>query len=166
MAATTATTTPSAHALSERELHAWRGLLRVHASVTQALGAELEAAHGLSLSAYEVLMFLADAAERRMRMRDLADSVILSRSGLTRLVDRLEADGLIGRESCPSDARGAYAKLTEKGAAKLAEARATHLAGVREHFLDRLAAEDQVALAEAWERVIPAAHAPGPACGG
>jgi DNA-binding MarR family transcriptional regulator len=160
-----ATTTPHVEALTERELRAWRGLLRVHAALTQALGAEMEAAHGLSLSAYEVLMFLADAPERRMRMRDLADSVILSRSGLTRLVDRLEADALLCRESCPSDARGAYAKLTAKGAAKLGEARATHLAGVREHFLARLAPEDQVALGDAWEHVLPGAHAAGPGCG-
>jgi DNA-binding MarR family transcriptional regulator len=163
MAATTAT--HHVEPLTERELRAWRGLLRVHAALTQALGAEIEAAHGLSLSAYEVLMFLADAPEHRMRMRDLADSVILSRSGLTRLVDRLEADGLLCRQSCPSDARGAYAKLSPKGAAKLTEARATHLDGVREHFLARLAPEDQIALGEAWEHVLPSAHASGPACG-
>jgi DNA-binding MarR family transcriptional regulator len=165
MAATTITTTPSSLGLSEPELRAWRGLLRVYAALTQALSAEMEAAHGLSLSAYEVLMFLAAAPEHRMRMRDLADSVILSRSGLTRLVDRLEADGLLCRQACPSDARGAYAKLTAAGAAKLREARTTHLAGVRAHFLDRLSPEDQSALAAAWERVLPSAHAPGPGCG-
>lgn len=165
MAATTTTTIPTTVRLSEPELRAWRGLLRVHAALTQALGAEMEAAHGLSLSAYEVLMFVADAPEQHMRMRDLADSVILSRSGLTRLVDRLESDGLICRQACPSDARGAYAKLTPAGAAKLREARETHLAGVRAHFLDRLSPEDQALLAETWERVLPSAHAPGPACG-
>jgi DNA-binding MarR family transcriptional regulator len=159
------TTTVIVEPLSEHELHAWRGMLRVHAALTQSLGAEMEAGHGLSLSAYEVLMFLADAPGHRMRMRDLADSVILSRSGLTRVVDRLEADGLLCRESCPSDARGAYAKLAPKGEAKLREARVTHLAGVRTQFLDRLSADDQAALAAVWERVLPSAHAPGPACG-
>jgi len=158
-------TTVTAEPLSERELNAWRGMLRVHAAITQTLGAEMEAEHGLSLSAYEVLVYLADAPGHRMRMRDLADSVILSRSGLTRLVDRLEADGLLCRESCPSDARGAYAKLTLKGEAKLLEARVTHLAGIRVEFLDRLSADEQAALAAAWERLLPHAHAPGPACG-
>jgi hypothetical protein len=98
-----------AHQLDDRELRAWRGMLRVHATLTKALDAELEAAHGLPLSSYEVLLHLADADGQRMRMSDLADMVILSRSGLTRLVDRLEREGLIARESCPSDARGSYA---------------------------------------------------------
>src|ERR1700758_1479042 len=90
-------------ALDERELRAWRGMLRVHASLTKALDAQLEAAHGLPLSSYEVLMYLADAPEEKMRMSELANSVILSRSGLTRLVDRLEREGLLERQSCPSD---------------------------------------------------------------
>ena len=105
----------AAHQLDDRELRAWRGMLRVHATLTKALDAELEAAHGLPLSSYEVLMHLADADGQRMRMSDLADMVILSRSGLTRLVDRLEREGLIARESCPSDARGSYATLTTAG---------------------------------------------------
>jgi hypothetical protein len=88
MAATTITTTPPSLGLSEPELRAWRGLLRSTPRSPRRSSAEMEAAHGLSLSAYEVLMFLAAAPEHRMRMRDLADSVILSRSGLTRLVDR------------------------------------------------------------------------------
>src|SRR3954462_11292256 len=98
--------------LDDRELRAWHGMLRVHATLTKALDAELDAAHGLPLSSYEVLMNLADADGERMRMSDLATMVILSRSGLTRLVDRLEREGLIGRESCPSDARGSFATLT------------------------------------------------------
>ena len=101
--------------LDDRELRAWRGLLRAHAALTKALDNQLEAGHGLPLMSYEVLMQLADADDRRMRMRDLASSVILSRSGLTRLVDRLEADGLLRRESCSSDARGAFAVLTDTG---------------------------------------------------
>ena len=92
--------------LDDRELRAWRGMLRIHATLTKALDAELEAAHGLPLTSYEVLLHLDDAEGQRMRMSDLAATVILSRSGLTRLVDRLEREGLIARESCPSDARG------------------------------------------------------------
>lgn len=158
-------TTAQDLAFNERELQAWRGMLRVHAWLTKALDADLEAAHGLPLSSYEVLMYLHHADGRRMRMRDLASSVILSRSGLTRLVDRLEREGLICRETCPSDARGAYAKLTPAGEAKVREARATHLAGVRSLFLDRLSAEEQEALGALWTRIEPGSTAAGPACG-
>ncbi len=152
--------------LDDRELRAWRGMLRVHATLTKALDAELEAAHGLPLSSYEVLMNLADADGERMRMSDLAAMVILSRSGLTRLVDRLEREGLIARESCPSDARGSFATLTGAGRRKLAAARATHLAGVRSLFLAHFSDEEQELLAVAWERVLPGVGtAGGPACG-
>src|SRR6201989_1560125 len=89
--------------LDERELRAWRGLLRAHAALTKALDADLEAAHGLPLSSYEVLMYLNDAEDSRMRMCDLAASVISSRSGLTRLADRLEREGLSRRASCERD---------------------------------------------------------------
>jgi DNA-binding MarR family transcriptional regulator len=155
-----------AERLDERELRAWRGLLRMHATLTKALDAELDAAHGLPLSSYEVLLHLNDAEGRRMRMSDLADTVILSRSGLTRLVDRLEREGLIERQSCPSDARGSFASLTPTGRRKLAAARATHLAGVRSMFLDHFTAEEQELLGAAWERVLPGVgDAPGPACG-
>ena len=117
------------------------GLLRAHAALTRELDAELEAAHGLPLTSFEVLMHLADADGERMRMSDLADRVLLSRSGLTRLVDRLEADGLIERASCASDARGAFAVLTPAGRERARAARATHLAGVRERFLSQLSDE-------------------------
>ena len=81
-------------------------------------------------------------------MSDLAETVILSRSGLTRLVDRMERDGLLGRESCPSDARGSFAILTDAGRDKLAAARRTHLSGVRERFLDRLSDAEQDTLGD------------------
>jgi DNA-binding MarR family transcriptional regulator len=156
----------AAQPLDERELRAWRGMLRVHATLTKALDAELDAEHGLPLSSYEVLLHLADAESQRMRMSDLAATVILSRSGLTRLVDRLEREGLIARESCPSDARGAYAALTTAGRRKLDAARATHLAGVRSQFLQHFSDEELDALGAAWERLLPGtADAPGPACG-
>jgi DNA-binding MarR family transcriptional regulator len=142
-------------ALDDRELRAWRGLLRVHASLSKALDHQLDREHGLPLTSYEVLLYLADAEGEKMRMCDLASSVILSRSGLTRLVDRLERDGLLVRESCPSDARGAFAKLTPAGHEKLAAARATHLAGVRSLFLDHLSPQEQEVLAGVWERVLP-----------
>ncbi len=158
--------TADSRQLDTRELRAWRGMLRAHAALTKALDADLDAEHGLPLSSYEVLLYLNDAPDGRMRMRDLAASVILSRSGLTRLADRLEREGLICRESCPSDARGSYAVLTPAGVDKLAAARATHLAGVRSLFLQHFSDDELDALGDAWERVIPgAASAPGPTCG-
>jgi DNA-binding MarR family transcriptional regulator len=141
-------------------------MLRVHATLTKALDADLEAAHGLPLSSYEVLLNLADAEGQRMRMSDLAASVILSRSGLTRLVDRLEREGLIVRESCPSDARGSFATLTPAGRRKLDAARATHLAGVRSMFVEHFSADELEVLGAAWERLLPGVvNAPGPTCG-
>ncbi len=140
--------------LADRELRAWRGLLRTHAVLVRRLDAELEAEHGLALTNYEVLLHLGAADGRRMRMCDIADCVLLSRSGLTRLVDRLERDGLVERVSCADDARGAYAVLTEAGDAKLREAQGTHLAGVRAHFLEHFGPEELDALGDAWERVL------------
>ena len=113
--------------LDKEELAAWRGMLRVHAALTRALDAELTERHGLPLTSYEVLLFLADARDGRMRMSELADSVLLRRSGLTRLVDRLERDGLLEREQCEEDARGYFAAITDSGRAVFDEARRTHL---------------------------------------
>ena len=112
-------------------------MLRVHAAITRELDAELVAGHGLPLSAYEVLLFLADAPDGRLRMSELADGVLLSRSGLTRLVDRLVRDGLVRRERCEDDARGLYAVITPAGRELFSLARRTHLAGVRRLFLSR-----------------------------
>jgi DNA-binding MarR family transcriptional regulator len=141
--------------LNREELGAWRGLLRVHARMTKALDAELLREHGLPLSSYEVLLFLADAPGGRLRMSELADGVLLSRSGLTRLVDRMERDGLLCRERCEDDARGYHAAITGKGRALFARARRTHLDGVRERFLSHLSPEELRTLASLWEKVAP-----------
>lgn len=146
-----------AHLLSALELRAWRGMLRAHAAMAKALDAQLEAAHGLQLSSYEVLMYLADAEDERMRMCDLASSILLSRSGLTRLVDRLAREGLIERVACNDDARGQFAKLTPAGREKLDAARVTHLAGVRALFLGRFTSEELELLGGAWDRVLEGA---------
>ncbi len=156
--------TPSTANLSERELRAWRGMLRVHSALTKALDAQLEAEHGLPLSSYEVLVFLAAAPDRKMRMSELAESILLSRSGLTRLVDRLEREGLIARQTCAQDARGSFAALTDAGAEKLAAARRTHLAGVRALFLDHLTEDEQERLGELWARILPVGEATAPRC--
>jgi DNA-binding MarR family transcriptional regulator len=157
VAATSSGKRPSGDLLSPEELAAWRGFLRVHAAILKELDAELVAAHGLSLSAYEVLLFLADAPDGRMRMSDLADGVLLSRSGLSRLVDRLEQARLVERERCDTDARGLNAVITPAGRKKFAAARKVHLSGVRERFLELLDTQDREVLAEIWERLRPGA---------
>ncbi len=129
----------------------------MHASLVKALDAELEQTHRLQLTSYEVLLYLDGEDDGRMRMCDLAESVLLSRSGLTRLIDRLEREGLVARHSCQQDARGAYAGLTAAGRAKLAAVRPTHLAGVRAHFLSHFTEDEMDRLAGYWERVLPGA---------
>jgi DNA-binding MarR family transcriptional regulator len=143
--------------LTAEELAAWRGMLRVHTALVKALDAELSAAHDLPLSSYEVLITLESAPGRKRRMAELADSVLLSRSGMTRLVDRLAKEELLERDLCTDDGRGCYAVLTEKGAELLATARPTHLDGVRERFLRHFSRDELVMLAGMWERVLPGA---------
>jgi DNA-binding MarR family transcriptional regulator len=139
------------------ELAAWRGLLRVHSSLVKELDAELEAAHGLPLSSYEVLVFLDAAPDRQLRMAELAERVLLSRSGMTRLIDRLEREGVVERHTCSRDGRGCYAALTAKGEQLVRSARLTHLAGVRESFLAHFGEEELRHLATLWDRVVPGA---------
>jgi DNA-binding MarR family transcriptional regulator len=143
--------------LSPAELGAWRGLLRVHSALVKALDAELLGGHDLPLTSYEVLINLQAAPGKRRRMSELADGVLLSRSGMTRLVDRLEKEGLLARDACVSDGRGTFAVLTDKGEALLTEARRTHLDGVRERFLKHFGADDLTQLATLWNRVLPGA---------
>ena len=143
----------SATELTDSELDAWRGFLRTHSRLLAELDSELVSEHGLPLSTYDVLVQLAHAPERRLRMSDLAGSVLLSPSGLTRLVDRLCRDGLVERVRCDDDARGSYAVLTERGRARFDEARQTHLAGVRRLFLAHLSTAEQRDLANTWERI-------------
>ena len=139
--------------LDSEELAAWRGLLRVHSSMTKALDAERVADHGLSLSSYEVLLFLADSPAGQLRMAELADGVLLSRSGLTRLVDRLERDGLLRRERCEDDQRGWFAAITPEGRKLFGRARKTHLAGVRRLFLSHFSRDEMRELGTLWQRV-------------
>jgi DNA-binding MarR family transcriptional regulator len=141
--------------LTAAELAAWRGFLRVHSALAKRLDSQLELAHDLPLTSYEVLITLQAAPDRRLRMAELADRVILSRSGMTRLVDRLARDGLIERDTCASDARGCFAVLTDAGHELLARARPTHLDGVREAFLQHLTPADLEHLAGLWERMLP-----------
>jgi DNA-binding MarR family transcriptional regulator len=128
-------------------------MLRAHARLTRELDAQLAREHKLPLSSYEVLLFLADAPDGRMRMSDLAESVLLSRSGLTRLVDRLEREGLLKRERCESDARGLFAEITPEGRRIFDAARRTHLDGVRALFLDRFSRDELRMLGGLWQKL-------------
>jgi DNA-binding MarR family transcriptional regulator len=142
-------------ALSEGELRAWRGLLRAYGCLAKRLDAELEQAHRLPMTSYEVLHHLQEASGGRMRMCELAEQAQLSRSGLTRLVDRLEREELLERCSCQHDARGSYACLTEAGRERLQEAHVTHLAVVREHFFSQFSELELGGLADMCERIAP-----------
>jgi DNA-binding MarR family transcriptional regulator len=141
--------------LAAEELAAWRGLLRVHSALVKALDAELLAEHDLPLTSYEVRINLQAAPGHRRRMAELAEGVLLSRSGMTRLVDRLERDGLIERDACTEDGRGMFAVLTDKGEDLLTRARRTHLDGVRERFLQHFDRDELEQLAGGWNRVLP-----------
>jgi DNA-binding MarR family transcriptional regulator len=109
-----------------------------HAHVSRRLDDELRAEHDLSFAEYDALLTIATAPGRRIRMRRLADQVLLSKSGVTRLIDRLVADGLVERDTCMTDARGAEAVLTQAGLDRLRAASDTHLRGIADHFLDVL----------------------------
>ena len=129
----------------------------MHSTLIRQLDAEMTAAHGLPLRSYEVLLFLEDAQHSRLRMSELSHSVLLSASGVSRLVDRLEAEGFVQRQRCADDGRGYFAVLTGPGRLKLQEARATHLAGVRRLFLARFGDDELELLSDYWERVVPGA---------
>lgn len=135
--------TPPTKTLTPRDprLEAWSTFLRAHARVTRALERELHDEQRMALADYDVLVQLATSEHRRLRMGELADRLLLSRSGITRLVDRLERDGYVERATCEADRRGQWAQLTERGHARLREATPVHLRGVAEHFLDRIPAD-------------------------
>src|SRR6478736_2255510 len=120
-----------------QQLEAWVSFLRSHAAITRELSAQLQREHGLTLNDYEVLLHLSKAEGGRMRRVDLAEQVLLTASGITRLLEGLERSGYVCKETCASDARVSYAKLTDQGLAKLRVAGVTHLRGIDELFLGR-----------------------------
>lgn len=140
--------------LTPVELTAWRTFLRAHSQVTRRLEHDLLVEHDLPLASYDVLVQLSEAPDRRLRMTELAERVLLSRSGLTRLVDRLERDGLVARQSCPSDARGTLAVLTDAGRERLAAAWPTHLRGVVDNVVGRLTPEELELLGALLGRLV------------
>jgi len=137
-------------------MDAWRSFLRAHAKVTRCLEAELLAEQRLSLGAYDVLAELAEAPDQCLRMAELAEAVLLSRSGVTRLVDRLERAGLVARERVDGDGRGVVARLTSSGASRLLVASRTHLAGVVRHFVELLDEQELKTLGDLAQRVADA----------
>jgi DNA-binding MarR family transcriptional regulator len=140
----------------------WIRFLRAHAAVTRELSARLEADHGLTMNDYDVMVQLYWAPERAMRRVDIARAVLLTASGITRLLDGLERNGWVEKQPCPSDARVSYAALTEAGVAKFEEARSTHLADVNELFEANFSEEERDTLASLLGR-LPLAET-SPAC--
>ena len=134
-------------------MDAWVGYLRGHSALTRELNAELVARHGLTLNDYEVLLRLSHAERRAMRRVDLAHEVLLTASGITRLLDGLERAGWVCKRSCESDARVTYAQLTEQGDAKLRAAAETHVAGIRDFFRGRFSRAELRALGGLLERL-------------
>jgi DNA-binding MarR family transcriptional regulator len=136
-----------------QRLEAWRAFLRAHAVLTDTLDRELQAERDLPLAWYDVLLNLAESGDHRLRMRDLADRVMLSRSGLTRLVDRMATAGLVSRQPDPDDRRGTLACLTDTGLQTLRRAAPVHLRGVQEHFASHLRDDEVDVVRAALQRV-------------
>ena len=132
---------------------AWVNFLRAHSAVTRALNADLVQTHGLTINDYEVLLLLARAEERALRRVDLAESLVLTASGITRLLEGLERAGYVAKRRCESDARVTYAVLTDTGLEKLREASDIHVAGVRSLFEDRFTEDEVEQLGELLARL-------------
>lgn len=139
---------------SNEEATVWRGLLAVHLRVLQELDRELTRRHRLPVREFDALITLFRAPDRRLRMSELAERVLLSPSGLTRMIERLERDGLVQRRVDPGDARSYHAILTDQGAQRLAETRVTHNAIIRKLFMDRLDAGQLSDLSAIWRKVL------------
>lgn len=142
--------------VDDARLAAWGAFLRAHSRVTRVLERELQDEQDLSLADYDVLFQLAASEQGRLRMSELAERLLLSRSGATRLVDRLESAGYVARASCATDRRGLWARLTQAGRDRLQEAMPTHLRGICEHFIDRIPDTELDQLQRTLERVTEA----------
>ena len=146
--------------LDADRMAAWRGFIEANAHVLGRLAAELQEEQALPLTWYDVLVQLSEAEGRRLRMQELAERVLLSQSGLTRLVDRLEEEGLVERMRCSEDGRGLFAHLTPHGLATLRRTYPTHLRGVRQWFTDLLSDDEAAVLARALVRIADNARPP------
>jgi DNA-binding MarR family transcriptional regulator len=153
------TTTPTRDIVPPAQLGAWVAFLEAHARVFELLERELRDEEELHLTWYDVMVHLSAAPERRLRMQELADAILLSKSGLTRLVDRMEQAGLVRRVACPDDRRGTFAELTPAGLERLRATAPSHLRGVREHFADLLDDDEAAQLERLLRRIGDAARA-------
>jgi DNA-binding MarR family transcriptional regulator len=142
------------------EVQAWAQLLRAHSALTRRFSTELLTMHGLTLNGYEVLLYLAHAPERRLRRVDLAESVLLTASGITRLLDGLERAGYVTRATSEQDARVTYAVLTDQGYEKLRSAAPTHVGSIRELFAESFSSDELETLAELLGRLSADIAAP------
>jgi DNA-binding MarR family transcriptional regulator len=140
-------------ATEETRLEGWVAFLRSHAAITRELSAQLQREHGLTLNDYEVLLHLSRAEGERLRRVDLADRVLLTASGITRLLDGLERAGFVCKDTCKSDARVSYAKLTDAGRERFREASETHLRGIDELFVSRYSGSELATLAALLNRL-------------
>ncbi len=139
--------------LGSGEQRSWRSFLEAQQRLTDRLDRELRAAHGIGLDDYEVLVFLSESTDGRLRMSELADQLLHSRSRLTYRIDRLVRSGLVRREQCPDDKRGTFAVLTDAGRAQLATAAPLHVEGVRTHLVDTMTPAEFGRLGEIMERI-------------
>ncbi len=146
--------------LNRTQLRTWRTFITAHATVIDRIEHELAEAKQLPLSSYDVLLALVEAPNRRLRMHELAQAVVLSRSGLTRLVDRLEQEGLLRRDRTGSDRRAIYAVLTLKGFRAFRRAWPIYAQGIVNHFIRYLTAEEMSMLTHMLERVLAATPEP------
>ena len=137
-------------------LRAWRAFVEAHTAVMDVLERELMERRGISLTWYDALLQLSEAPGCRLRMSELADSIVISRSGFSRAARRMEEAGLIARQPSPEDGRGAYVVLTDHGRRTFRRAAAVHLRGVADHFLRHLSEDDAAVMEAALRRIRPA----------
>ena len=139
--------------LSDDEQGAWRAFMDGNQRLLAKLNQDLESRHGLSLSEYRILVLLTEAPDGALRMSELADGALSSRSRLTHQVRRMEHEGMVTRGNCPDDGRGVLASLTDEGRRRLSEAAPTHVDSVRRGFVDLLGAEQLKVVREVFEKV-------------
>lgn len=154
---------PSGPRAAGVDLETWRAFLRAHALVTRRLDAELRAHGGMPLDVYDVLVTLADAPGQRLRMQQLADAVLITKSSCTRLVDRMARDGLVERRRSAEDGRGVVAALTPQGLRALRRAATVHLRGVRRYFVEAVAPGDRATVRATLQRMVDAVDGGPPA---
>jgi DNA-binding MarR family transcriptional regulator len=149
----TATARTHTPLLTDEERDAWTGFLQAHAAITRALDDDLREHHGLAYNSFEVLARLACADDQRLRMAELADQLVFTRSGVTRLIERLEHDGYVERCDAQDDARGVYALLTDEGFEAFEAATETHVSLLRDLYVGKLESGELARLNRLWERL-------------